>query len=100
MALNPRAREAGADTPSSVSRPTRSSRLGGASPISFSSNSFSRYSDSGANDGARAFGADADDDGVVAAALVERTELRGHRQQAALKDQRFRGRALPSPLRG
>ena len=69
MALNSaRAREAGADTPSSVSRPTRSSRLGGASPISFSSNSFSRYSDSGAHDGARAFGADADDDGVVAAA--------------------------------
>ena len=29
------------------SRATRSSRLGGASPISFSSNSFSRYSDSG-----------------------------------------------------
>ena len=41
----------------SASRQTRSSRLGGASPISFSSNSFSRYSDSGANDGARAFGA-------------------------------------------
>ena len=52
----------------SVSGATRSGRLGGASPISFSSNSFSRYSDSGANAGARAFGADADDDGVVAAA--------------------------------
>ena len=50
------------------SRATRSSRLGGASPISFSSNSFSRYSNSGADDGARAFGADADDDGVAAAA--------------------------------
>ena len=102
MALNPRAREAGADTPSSVSRPTRSSRLGGASPISFSSNSFSRYSDSGAHDGARAFGADADDDGVVAAASMMMVwshealpaSYGVNRRQAALKDQRFMGARL------
>ncbi len=42
----------------------------------------------GANAGARAFAANADDD--VAAAAGARTDLRGHRQRAASQDQRHR----------
>ena len=59
LAPNPRARgarrhERRRSTERPAIRPTRSSRLGGASPISFS-----RYSPWGRNDGARAFGANA-----------------------------------------
>ena len=68
MALNPRAREAGADTPSSVSRPTALEPAGRRFANFFFEQFFFENSDSGAHDGARAFGADADDDGVVAAA--------------------------------
>ena len=103
----------------SASRQTRSSRLGGASPISFSSNSFSRYSDSGANDGARAFGARNRTNSLAPPAGRRRQFLSlgwgwcGRRgagfdgvvggvgrgtgyiaQQAALKDQQIRGAAF------
>ena len=68
----------------SVSGATRSGRLGGAAAAG-------RRRHRG-DDGARALVANAADG---AAAAGGAGELRGHRQQAALKDQRFRGRVPP-----
>ena len=71
----------------SVSGATRSGRLGGAAAAG-------RRRHRG-DDGARALVANAADELMMGAAAGRALQVRGHRQQAALKDQRFRGRVPP-----